>query len=100
MAGLIGATSLPIAVWAAHFAIIYGFTTLACARDAPQALPWIVALPSAFALAALAIIAIPAGRRALRFAQLADFLAAGLGALAAVAVLWEASPLLFVQSCA
>jgi hypothetical protein len=95
-----GAAILTIALWAAHFALIYGFTAFACARHMSGAVPWVVAAASAAALLALVVVAVPAGLRALRTSQLVDFLACGLGALAAIAVFWEASSLLGVPACA
>lgn len=86
-------------VWAAHFGLIYGSTALACARQADRLVPWIVGAVTATAIAALAAIAVPAARRAVRSPRLADALPAGLGALAAIAVLWEASSLLGVRGC-
>lgn len=88
-----------VVVWAAHFALIYGSTALACAQQAGRLVPWIVGVATALALAALGAIAIPAARRAARSPQLAHALPAGLGALAALAVLWEASSLFGVSAC-
>ena len=90
----------PIVLWAAHFAIAYGFTALACARHMTAAVPWVVGAVSVAALLGLIGIALPAGVRASRTAQLADFLALGLGGLAAIAVIWEASSLLGIAACA
>jgi hypothetical protein len=95
-----GPAVLTIALWAVHFTLIYGFTGLACARHMASAIPWVVSAASAAAVVALGAVALPAGIRALRTSQLPDFLAAGLGALAAIAVIWEASSLLGVAPCA
>jgi hypothetical protein len=92
-----GAAVLSIALWAAHFAVAYGFTALACARQMPAAIPWVVGIATIAALAATAAIAVPAAMRAARFP---DFVGAGLGALAAFAIAWEASSLLWVPACA
>ena len=91
---------LAVLVWSAHFAIIYGFTALACARQMIAAVPWVVGAASAAALLALAAVVVPAGLRAARAPSLADFLALGLGALATIAVAWETSALLWVPACA
>ena len=94
-----GAAVLSIALWAAHFAIAYGFTALACARHMTGAVPWVIGAVSVAALLALAAVAMPAGMRAARTSQFEDFLATGLGALAALAVVWEASALFGVAAC-
>lgn len=88
-----------VVVWATHFALIYGSTALACAQQAGRWVPWIVVAATLAALVALAALAIPAARRATRSPQLAHALPAGLGALAALAVLWEASSLFGVGAC-
>jgi hypothetical protein len=94
-----GAVILTIVLWAAHFTLAYGFTALACARSMSAAVPWVVGGASLAALLALAAIAVPAGVRAARAPQLADVTALGLGGLAAIAVVWEASALLWVPAC-
>lgn len=95
-----GRAALPVIIWAAHFAAIYGLTALACARQMVALVPWVVGVASLFAIAALLALAIPAARRVLRGAELADSLAAGLAGLALVAVVWEASSLFWVPACA
>lgn len=95
-----GAVVLAIALWAAHFTVIYGFTALACARHMAAAVPWVVGAASVATALALIAIAVPAGIRAARMSRLPDFLALGLGALALLAVTWEASSLLWVRTCA
>lgn len=92
--------SLPVIVWSAHFAVIYGFTAVACARQMSAAVPWVVGAASAAALAALIALAVPAGLRAARAARLQDFLALGLAGLASIAVAWESSSLLWIAACA
>jgi hypothetical protein len=94
-----GAVALTIVLWAAHFTVIYGFTALACARQMSTAVPWVVGAVSAAALLALAAVAVPAGIRAARRAFLPDSLAFGLGGLAMIAVVWEASALIWVPAC-
>jgi hypothetical protein len=95
-----GAVIQTIALWAAHFTAIYGFTALACARHMAAAVPWVVGAVSAAALLALVALAVPAGVRAARGSRLPDFLALGLCGLAGIAVVWEASALLWVPACA
>jgi hypothetical protein len=94
-----GYVVLPIVLWAAHFTIAYGFTAFACARHMSATVPWLVGAATVAALLALAAVAVPAGVRAARTAQLHDFLALGLGGLAAIAVAWEASALIWVPAC-
>ena len=101
---MMGIASLPIVVWAVHFTVIYGFTALACARHLTGAVPWVVGTASAAAMLALIALALPAGIRAagIRATQairFPDCLALGLAALAAMAVVWEASSLLWVPAC-
>jgi hypothetical protein len=95
-----GRIVLPVVLWAAHFTIAYGFTAFACARHLGAAVPWVVGVASVAALLALAAVAVPAGVRAAHTSQLHDFLALGLGGLAAIAVAWEASSLIWVPACA
>jgi hypothetical protein len=94
-----GAVVLTIALWAVHFTLAYGFTALACARAMAASIPWVVGAASVAALLALGALAVPAAIRAAREALLADVLTSGLGGLAAIAVLWEASSLLGAQAC-
>lgn len=91
---------LPVVLWAVHFAAAYGFTALACARGIATAIPWVVGAASAAALAALAIVVLPAARRVARGGEFADTLGLGLGVLAAIAVVWEASAVVWVPGCA
>jgi hypothetical protein len=90
---------MPVLLWAAHFAVIYGFTALACARHMPAAVPWLIGIATAAVLAMLAAVTVPAAMRAVRAARLVDYLAFGLGGLAAIAVTWEASSLIGIPAC-
>lgn len=91
-----GIAILPIAIWAVHFTASYGFTAFACARQMSGAVPWVVGVASALALAALIAIAV----RSAGASRLPDALAAGLSGLAMIAVVWEASALIWVPACA
>ncbi len=95
-----GRAALPVIIWAAHFAAIYGLTALACARQAVALVPWAIGVASVIAIAGLLALGIPAGLRVLRTSQLADSLVAGLAGLALLAVVWEASALFWVPACA
>lgn len=88
-----------VVVWAAHFGAIYGFTALLCERQVVALVPTAIIASTIIALVALAAIAVPAGLRAMRAPALPDVLTAGLGALAALAAVWEASSLIGVRGC-
>jgi hypothetical protein len=94
-----GAVVLTIAIWAAHFMLVYGFTALACARSFAGLVPWVVVPVSIAAAAGIGVLAMRAPIRAARSSSFPDALASGLGALAIVAVVWEASSML-LPSCA
>lgn len=94
------ATALRLAsgviVWALHFAAVYGFTALACARGWSAAVA--PAIATATALAALAALAIVvAGMR--KRTEFDSWLMAGIAALSLVAILWEAIAVLLVPAC-
>jgi hypothetical protein len=119
-----------VIIWAAHFALIYGFTGLACARAFADLVPWAVMGATLVALAAMALTIAPALRRgreidgtkgyaprsspSLRkapraarhrgaiFLRALDFertMTIGVGALAALAIVLEALPVLVVAPC-
>ena len=83
--------------WALHFAAIYGFTGVACARGHAQAVPWaILACTLVAVLGAAAVM-----RLALRQRESFEhWLAAALAGAAIVAIAWEALPALLVPACA
>jgi hypothetical protein len=85
--------SAGIVVWAAHFAAIYGVTAVACARGLPQLVAPAVGWATCAAVAALVVILVRGYRRRHVFEQ---WLGASLAALALVAVVWEAMPVLVV----
>lgn len=88
-----------VIVWAAHFGTIYASTALLCERQAATLVPTAIVVSTIIALAALAALAVPAALRAIRVPVLPDVLAGGLGALAALAAVWEASSLIGVRGC-
>lgn len=89
----IGAGAL---VWAAHFAVLYGGTALACARGAAGAVPWIVVLSTLAGVAfAVAIFVRSYPQRD----DFAHWMAAAVAAVAAVAMLWEAIAGLVAGRC-
>ena len=83
-----------VLVWALHFALVYGFTALACARGFAAAAPWAVgAATLAATLATLAIIVTHLSGDFIRW------LTAGVAAFALLAILWEGIPALLVAPC-
>lgn len=84
-------------VWALHFAAIYGFAALACARGLAAGIPWVVALST---LAAAAACIHVLGREMKRGDRFVSWLGSGLAAFALLAIVWEATPILVVKPCA
>lgn len=85
-----------VAIWALHFGAIYGLTGLACARGWQEMVPAGIALATVVAfLLALAVLVVGWRRRA----QFESWMAAGIAALALVAIAWEAIPVLMVPLC-
>jgi hypothetical protein len=84
-------------LWALHFALVYGFTALACARGFSHTVPSAVAAATLVlgALTALVIL-----RNARRRNEFIDWLAAALGGFALLAIVWEAIPAFMVPACA
>ena len=83
--------------WAAHFATIYGFTGVACARGLAGAVPWAIAAATLVAGAACGFVILHSLRRREHFEH---GLGAGLAAAALLAIVWEALPVLMVRPCA
>lgn len=85
-----------IGVWALHFAAIYGYTAVACARNLPGTVPWAIALATlAGAIACLLI----AGAELRRWREFESWMTVGLAAAALLAIVWEALPVLVVPPC-
>ncbi len=84
-------------VWVLHFATIYGFTALACARGAAGVVPWLVTIATLAAAGACAAILFAAWKDARAFER---WLSKGLAAAALLAILLESMPLLLVPPCA
>ena len=83
-------------VWAVHFAVVYGVTALACAREQPRLAPWIVTLATVAGAAIASAIVVRSYRRRDDFAR---WLTAAVAATAVVAMLWEALASLLAGSC-
>jgi hypothetical protein len=85
-----------VIVWGLHFAAIYGYTALACARGLGHTAPWVVGVATAVAtVAALAVILMNLEREFTRW------ISAALAGAALVAIVLEGlTPLLVVDPCA
>jgi hypothetical protein len=88
--------SAGVIVWALHFASLYGFNALACARGFPGAVPWVTGAATLAALAGTAWLLIREGRRE----GFEGWLAFSIAAVVLVAILFQTAPLLIVSPCA
>ena len=97
--------SSPVAVWAVHFGTIYAFAALACARHfhgaqllGRDAVTWVVLGATIIALAVIGRVvwrALRAGSQSFE-----DWLTVSLGALAALAIVWQGiAPVLLLPPC-
>jgi hypothetical protein len=86
-----------IVIWAAHFTAIYGFTALACARERPSAVPWIIGIAT---LAGIALVLADIAWQWRDRHAFDAWLGIGLAGFALLAIVWEAVPALMVSSCA
>lgn len=84
-----------VVLWALHFALIYGFTALACARGFGAAAPWTVGAATLVA-AALAVALIVTNLSS----EFTRWMTAALAAAALVAILWEGLSAFMVSPCA
>ena len=94
-----------VIVWAAHFAVIYGYTGLACARrfhDAGAvwvaAVPWVIGVATAVALVLMVLLIAPAVR-ASRTNDFVEWMTAATAGLALIGVLYEAVPVFILPVC-
>lgn len=88
--------SAGVLAWALHFAVIYGWTGLACARGLGRTVPWVVG-GATLAAAAAAIALLIAGLR--DRARFESWMMAGVAAFALVAIVWEGITVLIVPIC-
>ena len=86
-----------IGVWALHFAVLYGFTGLACARGWAGAVPWVVAGAT---LAAVAALGLAGWRQWPRRGEFIGWMSLAVAGLALIAIAYEAVPVLIVPPCA
>ena len=84
-------------VWAVHFAALYAFTALACARGLAGAVPWVTGAVTVLAVAAVLLVL--ARTRPLR-REFESWLAFSIAALALVGILFETLPVYLVRICA
>jgi len=96
--------SCPVMIWAMHFLAIYGFTAFVCARGLADLrwlgvgiVPWTITLVTLLAMAATIAVILPAARAAR--ASFSHWMAATIGALALIAIVWEALPVFIVPTC-
>lgn len=86
-----------VLVWALHFAAVYGFTGLACARGWERSVePAVAGITIVGAVGAAGLLVLALRRRG-------DFehgIAAGLAAFALLAILWEGASVAFIVPCA
>jgi hypothetical protein len=97
--------SAGIIVWALHFAIIYGYTGLACARRYAGSgetwialVPWVIGIATAGALAVALIFLLPVVRSP-REAGFVEWVSGWVAAFAMVAIVLEAAAVFWVPAC-
>ena len=85
-----------VLVWALHFAALYGYTALACARGFPGTVRWFTAFATLAALAAMLFII---ARNLPRRAEFESWMALMIAALALIGVVYETVSLYMVRPC-
>jgi hypothetical protein len=93
-----------IIIWGVHFAVIYGYTGLACARRLTESgetwvalIPWVVGIATVAGVAAT-LVFIPAGLRATH-ARFVEWVSGWVAAFALLAMVLEAIAVLWVPAC-
>jgi hypothetical protein len=99
-------------IWACHFGMIYSFTALACARGfwrlnwlGVGIVPWAIGAATLVAVSAASGITILsiryAGERTAQenASRFVHWMTAAIGALALLAIVWQALPVLLVPTC-
>ena len=81
-------------LWALHFALLYGFTALACARGFAHSVPWVIAVATLVLGAAAGFFIWRSPRE-----QFIGWLGAALAAVSLLAMVWQAVPVLIVPAC-
>ena len=106
--GDFGATALRMSagviIWAVHFAVIYGYTGLACARRFGESgdtwlvlVPWVIGVATAAGVLAAAAFIAPALRASRE--QFVERVSGGVAAFALLAMTLEAITVLWVPVC-
>jgi hypothetical protein len=86
-----------IVLWAVHFAVLYGYTGLACARGYGHTISWVIAGAT---LAAVPLTAAIAARGWRERAQFTGWLTASVAAFALIAMSYEALAAILTPACA
>jgi hypothetical protein len=102
-------------VWAAHFTLIYGFTTVACAEGlgratllGPRLVPFAIGVATALAWAASGMLlwsalSLPVPPRSIQLEESSERLlrhvSIGIALLSLVAIAWNALPVLMLAPC-
>jgi hypothetical protein len=88
--------SAGVIIWALHFAAVYGFTALACARGWHGAVLPFILTASLLAASAVGEVIVAGLRRRTEFE---GWMSAAVGGFALVAIVYEAIPVLIVPVC-
>jgi hypothetical protein len=93
-----------VIIWAVHFAVIYGYTGLACARRFTESgetwlalVPWVLAFATVLGVAVAAAF-VPAAVRATR-TQFVEWVSGWVAAFAVLAMVLEGITILWVPVC-
>jgi hypothetical protein len=100
-------------IWGLHFGLVYGVNGIVCARELADVqwfglgiMTWVVVAATVVALAATLVLIGHALRAAGRFGPypeptgpFIDWITATVGAVAVLAIVWDALPVLFVPAC-
>lgn len=89
--------SAGVILWALHFAAIYGYAGLACARGWERSVTPVVAVSTLLAAVAVVALFVTAWPRRASFEAA---ITAGLAAFALLAILWEGASIAFLVPCA
>jgi hypothetical protein len=82
--------------WAAHFGLLYGVTSIACARGLGGVVPWIAGGLTTAALGAVAaVVAIAFPDRA----RFESWMTAAIAGVAAIAIAFEGLAVVMVPTC-
>lgn len=98
--------SAGVIIWAAHFAVIYGYTGLACARRYETTgpvwlggVPWVIGLATVIAAAACLYFMTPLARTSRRALDFTPWMSAWVCALALAAIVLEGMTIFWVPLC-